>query len=219
MTIRTNAILAVVALSMLTFAGCGSDDSGSDTKTSSTTTSEATATTASTETTATSDTTSTTGEPSCTAAKAPVQIGDQDGLPAAVADTRRRILAAATECDYDALQKIADENKGAFAFEQGGDSGQTAANYWRSGDASKLVTARLTQLLSTPGAVSPEAGKAYVWPAVQAGKTTAADYQAIVDSGAYSAAEVAAFRKDDLYTGYRIAILPSGKWSYFTSGG
>jgi len=212
-------LLTILTLTIALFAaGCGDDDSSEKTSTKSTATTSSTATeTTSTETTPTEPATSATD---CSAGANPVQVADEAGLPAPVAETRRRILEAATTCDYDALQAIVDENPDGFAFQLGaGATDQSATDYWKSIDGKEQVIATLAQLLSTPSAVLTEGTlKTHVWPAVHAGKRTDADWQALIDSGAFTEQEVAAMRKDDMYYGPRVGILPDGTWTYFVSG-
>jgi hypothetical protein len=205
MNVRSAMTTVIILVAAAAFAGCGSSD----------------ATSSKTTTTATATIPPNAGTGSkCSASKLDIAgIGDK-GLPRAVATTRQRIIYAAYSCDFDALAKIADEHKAQFAFEQGaGSTTTTAADYWRSVDAKDKVMARVVQLLTSTSAISTEGPKTYVWPAVQAGTRTDSDWQALIESGAYTEQEVGAMRKDDLYYGYRIGILPNGTWTYLTAGG
>ncbi|MBC7460107.1 MAG: hypothetical protein H7287_01960 [Thermoleophilia bacterium] len=217
MKLLTTLALAVTCL----VAGCGSD-AGSTT--SSTKTTGSTAATAPTDTTApdAASTTSTAapGNVDCSAAGSALRVSNTADLPAPVAKTHDEIASAAATCDYEALQAIIDRHPEQFQFQVGaGATSQSAADYWKSIDAKEHIMLRLTQLIATRSAVLVEGtATTHVWPAVHAGKRTDTDWQDLIESGAYTEQEVAAFRKDDLYFGYRVGILPDGTWSYFVAG-
>lgn len=204
-----------VALTLLltcVLAGCGSGNNVTQSRTTSTPT---------TTTTIAMTTASDEAPPAtCSAPDSPVQLANETDVPAPVADTRRRILVAAQACDFDALQKIVDEHPDQFQYQVGVSTVPSqAAAYWRSHDTHDQLMGRLVQLLTTPSAVLAEGvTKTYVWPAVHAGHRADADWQALIDSGAYSEQEVGAMRTEDLYVGYRVGILPDGTWTYFVAG-
>ncbi|MCW2972906.1 MAG: hypothetical protein JWN72_1179 [Thermoleophilia bacterium] len=209
--------LLALAASALALAGCGSNDDGGPTSTRSTRTT--TSTSATTSTGAMTTPTTTTGD-DCSAAGTALRVTVTTDLPPAVNTTRNAIATAAVNCDYDTLQTIIDRHPDQFQFQAGaGASEQTAIDYWKSIDAKEHVMLRLSQLLAAQGAELTEgAVVTHVWPAVHAGRRTDADWQELVESGAYTEQEVAAFRTDDLYFGYRVGILPDGTWSYFVAG-
>ncbi|MCW2962114.1 MAG: hypothetical protein JWM25_152 [Thermoleophilia bacterium] len=199
------ALTCMLLLAALLVVGCGSDSGDAEPAT--------------TDETTTRETTAETEQGvECSATESPELLEDEPGLPAPVAETRRKILTAASACDFDELDELAGESGGQFAFTFGDDQGEGPGAYWREIDGEDRVLARMTQLLTTPHAVSTEGGKTYVWPAVHAGNATDEQWQALTESEAYSAKEVAAFRADDMYYGYRVGILPDGAWTYFIAG-
>jgi hypothetical protein len=152
----------------------------------------------------------------CSAAGLSAKLPKQK-LPAAVASVRARIAAAAVACDYAKLQKIALEKGKGFNFSFGTE--KSAAAYWR-----KLETqhrdrplARLVKILSIP--VTRNETGSYAWPSAYTDKPTAADWNALVQKGVYTRAEVNRMRKGgNVYYGYRTAITRSGDWQFFVAG-
>ena len=151
----------------------------------------------------------------CSTAGIRVTLADQD-LPDAVAAKRKAIFDAAVACDYDALGKLVGPQ---FNYTFGDATGGPAA-YWKSQeDAGQPVMKSLVQVLNLPNVArqQPEGGAKYTsWPSADQDVRTQADWDAL--KGVYSDEQVAAFQKDDLYTGYRVAITDSGDWMYFVAG-
>jgi hypothetical protein len=137
-------------------------------------------------------------------------------LPAKVAAVRTRIARAAVTCDYAALERIAKENPQGFKFTYGTET--SAASYWRKLETSgrDKPMRRLVGILRTPF-VRNEI-KAYAWPSAYKAKPTAADWNRLIRSGAYTRAEVNRLKKADMYLGYRTAISPQGTWLFFVAG-
>jgi hypothetical protein len=152
----------------------------------------------------------------CSAASLSAKLPKQN-LPAAVASVRARIAAAAVACDYAKLQKIALEKGNGFKFSFGTE--KSAAAYWRTLESQHRdkPLARLVKILSIP-VTKNEAG-AYAWPSAYTDKPTAADWNALVQKGVYTRAEVNRMRKGgNVYYGYRTAITRSGDWQFFVAG-
>jgi len=140
----------------------------------------------------------------------------KQALPAKVAATRARIVRAAVKCDYATLERIAKENPQGFEFTFG--IAKSPAAYWRGLETTHQdkPMRRLVGILKTP--VVRNEVKDYAWPSAYTEKPTAADWRALVRSGAYTNAEVARLRKAGAYLGYRTAISPSGRWRFFVAG-
>jgi hypothetical protein len=140
-------------------------------------------------------------------------------LPAKVAATRDALREAALACDFDALGELA--NHAGFAYEEGSGDNARYAAYARRVDEQDRLTARIVQLLALPSTTIPlDRGEVlHAWPSAHGEHPTAADWDALARSGAYSRQEVASFRRDGVYYGYRIGIEPDGDWSYMTAGG
>jgi hypothetical protein len=152
----------------------------------------------------------------CSAASLSAQLPKQN-LPAAVASVRARVAAAAVACDYAKLQKIALEKGNGFKFSFGTE--KSAAAYWRKLESQHRdkPLARLVKILSIKFTRN-ETG-AYAWPSAYTDKPTASDWNALVQKGVYTRAEVSRMRKGgNVYYGYRIAITRSGDWQFFVSG-
>jgi hypothetical protein len=152
----------------------------------------------------------------CSAAALSPKLPKQN-LPAAVASVRARIAAAAVACDYAKLQRIALEKGNGFKFSFGSET--SAAAYWRRLESQHRdkPLARLVKILSIPFTRN-ETG-AYAWPSAYTDKPTAANWNALVQKGVYTRAEVNRMRKGgNVYYGYRTAITRSGDWQFFVAG-
>lgn len=158
-------------------------------------------------------------EVSCSTAALRLTLPEQD-LPPAVADVRERVFAAAVACDYDALEEIALEQGEGFTFSFG--SGTDASEYWRSVEESSAEEPKpmraLATILTIPHARN-ETGS-YAWPSAYEQTPTDEDWQAVVDAGLYSQAEVEQMQGPTStgYLGYRTAITPDGDWQFFVAG-
>lgn len=192
----------VALLAAVVVAGCGDDD-------------DKPATNQDTRSTSTTPTTSTSPAEECSASGLEIELPAGTDLPEPVERTRMSLFADATSCDFDALAETAAENPD-FGFAPG--AGDPAA-YWRSVDAEQRIMERIARLLTTPSVEKDEGGVYYAWPSVYEDTPSAADYDDLVASGAYTKAEAAAFQRDGSYYGLRIAIKPDGAWHFLTSGG
>jgi hypothetical protein len=144
--------------------------------------------------------------------------GGQDGLPVAVAATRKRIIGLALGCDFDGLAAFAME--GDFVYSFGG--GDDPSGFWRGQeDEGDRVMEKLVQLLGLSFTERQAGGSAqYIWPAAYASDSwtdvTAVERQELL--AVYSDAELAQFEEFGAYAGYRVAITPDGDWSFFVAG-
>jgi hypothetical protein len=141
----------------------------------------------------------------------------KQALPAAVAKVRARIAAAAVECDYAKLQRIALERGKGFTFSYGGE--HSAAAYWRKLETTHAdrPLARLVRILRLP--VTRNETGSFAWPSAYTDKPTAADWNALVRGGVYTRAQAERMRKSgNVYLGYRTAITRTGDWQFFVAG-
>jgi hypothetical protein len=145
----------------------------------------------------------------------PVQ---QDGLPLEVADTRRRILELAVECDYEGLEALALEGREFFSFSFGG--GTSPAQYWRRAEKGgepvmrNLVTVMNIDYKRAEGFDDIE--RLFAWPSASY-DPTGEDWQKLIDSGLMTSEEVQGM-KEVGYIGWRAQITNDGDWITFIAG-
>lgn len=206
MKARMKAVaLAAFALAV---AGCGSKDAD-----------EAAAPQPVTETTTVTETAPGPPEVMCSTAGLRLTLPEQD-LPPEVAEVRERIFAAAVACDYDALEEIALERGEGFTFSFGG--GADASEYWRSVEEDSAEEPKPMRALATILAIPHARNEtgSYAWPSAYEQTPTDEDWQAVVDAGLYTRAEVEQMQGPTStgYLGYRTAITPDGDWQFFVAG-
>jgi hypothetical protein len=198
----------------LALVGCGSDD-GEETGSPVTVTETVTATETVTEPAEPAE-----PEVQCSTSALRLTLPEQE-LPAAVADVRERVFAAAVACDYETLEQIALERGEGFTFSYGGTA--SAAEFWRAreeaGDAEpdpKPMRA-LTTILALPYTRN-ESGS-YAWPSAYQESPGDADWRALVDAGLYTEEQVEQMKAGGTgYLGYRTAITADGDWQFFVAG-
>ena len=209
--VKVLALIAVVPA--LVLAGCGSGDADE---------AAGPATVTVTETVAETETepveTETQPEAVCSTAGLRLTLPAQD-LPPEVAAVRQRVFDAAVACDYETLEELALERGAGFTFSYGG--GDSAADHWReaeeAGTSEPPPMRALATILTLPYTRN-EAGS-YAWPTAYDESPTEADWQALVDSGLYSAEDVELMQASGTgYLGYRTAITPDGDWQFFVAG-
>ncbi len=148
----------------------------------------------------------------CSTSGLRIVLPDEE-LPAAVAETRRRVFEAAIACDYDSLQAIALEGEPGFTYAYGGET--SAADFWRGEEErGGKPLAILVRILAMPHTRN-EAGF-YAWPPAYSERPTAADWNALEEI--YSRDEINAWREFGSYLGYRVGITPAGEWQFFVAG-
>ena len=185
-------------------AGCGSDASN-----------EAQTVTVTQPETVTETVTTTAGPSSgsgdCSAADLSADLPDDSSLPAAVADTRREIAAAAVACDYDRLQAIALEQDG-FTYSYGGET--SAADFWAGEEERGEQPMRiLVESLRQDG---HEYQGNWVWPEAYADNPSDEAWQQL--SGLYPPDQITSWREQGQFLGYRVGITPDGDWQFFVAG-
>jgi hypothetical protein len=150
----------------------------------------------------------------CSASGMGDSITDQPQLPPAVADTRRMILELAVACDYEGLRALTDPKRFAFTFA----GARNPARYWQRLEKQDVdVMADLVTVLSLEPLRRNQLND-YSWPRANRSNPSAADWQAVVDSGLYKQRDVRAMQEFTSYIGWRIAINFHGEWIYFISG-
>ncbi len=195
----------------LALAGCGSENGSNE--------AASTQPTIVTQTVTETETVTQAPEVTCSTAGLRLTLPEQD-LPPAVADVRKRVFDAAIACDYDTLEQIALEQGEGFTFSYG--SGTDASEHWRSveetGTERPLPMLALATILTIPHSRN-ETGS-YAWPSAYEETPTDEDWQAVVDAGLYTQAEVEQMQGPTStgYLGYRTAITPDGDWQFFVAG-
>ena len=154
-------------------------------------------------------------EPGCSTSTVRATLPQQE-LPEAVASVRERIFDAAIACDFDSLQQIALEQGEGFTFSYGAET--SAADYWRgleeSGETPMLDLVRIVSIPYTRN----ETGS-YAWPSAYDEAPTDEDWQALVDAGLHTQAEVDEMKAQNTgYLGWRTAITAEGDWQFFVAG-
>ncbi len=134
-------------------------------------------------------------------------------LPPVVESMRRRIIAAAVACDYDALAKLARENGADFNVSFGPDFDPAA--FWREREREGTpVLAQMVKVLNLPQAKEETL---YLWPSAYRTGETEEDWKAL--EGLYPAEKLAEWRKgEDGYLGFRVGIEENGDWTFALSG-
>jgi hypothetical protein len=196
-------LLLVLAVVAALAAGCGGGDE------------EASTVTVTTSETVT-ETVTTTEEPAgggdCSAAGLSADLPDDPAVPAPVAELRQRIVDAAVDCDYDALQALALEGGTGFTYSYGGET--SAADYWAGAEErGEEVLRILVESLRQPG---HEYQGNWVWPTAYTDEPTAADWEAL--DGLYPQAQLDAMRQSGSFLGYRVGITSAGDWIFYVAG-
>lgn len=213
------AVLRTVLLALLLVASaCGTDGGGSGLGG----TDDPTSTTATPTTTTT--TTLTDDMAACSAAGMDTEPEEQPGLPAAVAETRREIVGAAVQCDFDRLEELALGGSASFSYSFGEDG--DPAGYWRRQEGSDRPPQPLRFLVGLLGRphrlLEPEHGGTahYVWPSAFGYDSWDAvpeeDKEAL--KPLYTEEDFAGFEQFGGYIGYRVGITVEGDWIFFVAG-
>jgi hypothetical protein len=140
----------------------------------------------------------------------------EQNLPAEVAEVRQRIFDAAVACDYDTLEQIALEKGAGFTFSYGGET--DASDYWRKLEAegAEKPMRTLATILTLPFTRN-ESGS-YAWPTAYSEHPTEEAWQALVDAGLYTQAQIDQMKTAGSYLGWRTAITADGDWQFFVAG-
>ena len=212
--------LAAVSAAVLA-AACGGDTDDDEDRVVATTAPAEPPTTTATEppTTKTATTVDRAGG-RCSASGLGPHLEAQPGLPAPVAETRRRIAAAATACDFEALARLAREGGEPFTHSFG-DSGDPAA-YWRQEEEAGREPLRfLVEVLRRPYRMTETQGVVrYAWPAAFTYSSwddvPPADREAL--KPLYDDGDLVRFQQFGGYIGYRVVMLADGDWTAFVAG-
>lgn len=198
--------LVLAAVLALALAGCGSG--GGD---------DAASTVPVTVTETVTQTETVSGEPEVTCSTAGLRLTlPEQELPAEVAEVRQRIFDAAIACDYDTLEQIALEKGAGFTFSYGGET--DASDYWRTleEDGAEKPMRTLATILTLP--FSRNESGSYAWPTAYSEHPTEEAWQALVDAGLYTQAQVDQMKTAGSYLGWRTAITADGDWQFFVAG-
>lgn len=137
----------------------------------------------------------------------------EQNLPEPVARTRRLLLRAALDGDWDALDSL---SRGHLDFKFSfADPGGRATEYWITYQGASFLRDLALTLASEPS----EEGGTYAWPAVAARDWgNATDAERAVMACLTSRDALSEMDREDRYLGPRTAIAPDGTWGYFLSG-
>ena len=148
----------------------------------------------------------------CSTSGVRIVLPEDPALPAAVADTRKRIFDAAVACDYDALQELALEGDTGFTFSYGAET--SAADHWAGAEERGEEVMRI--LVETLAQEGHSYQGNWVWPTAYADAPTEADWEALTQ--VYPADDVRSWREQGAFYGYRVGIRPDGEWLFFVAG-
>jgi len=145
-------------------------------------------------------------------ALSPEPAASRTPLPPAVESMRRRIIAAAVACDYEALAALTREKGAAFSF---GFGDKDSVDTWRQQEKEgELVLALLVKVFNLP---HTQLDTLYVWPSAYTAEPTPEDWKAL--ESMYSAEELKELRANpDGYVGFRTGIDTGGDWQFALSG-
>ncbi len=160
----------------------------------------------------------------CSASRLPPQVAEQAGLPAAVAQMRADLAAAAVACDYELLATTLADRHGTGVQYTFGAPGDPAAQ-WREaeegGHGLPPMFALRTVLGLSHGVLRLDNGHVlYEWPAAFASEhPTDAQLTEIADSGLYPLRTLREWADTgNGYLGYRVVIGDTGDWMAFVAG-
>jgi len=165
-----------------------------------------------TSSTVTDTTLGTAPERSCPDVPLPGQI---EGLPAAVAEKRDAIIAAAASCDIETLQRLAADP---FTTSYGWGGSENLVIWNDKGlEPTKTLLLLLDMRYAT---VEGENGSIYVWPAALTyeswNETTEKERNELAQI--HSEGELDLFAHGEAYLGWRVGIDEDGNWLYFVAG-
>lgn len=151
-------------------------------------------------------------KPRCSAAGVPVKALVPLKAPPKVRLMHEQILAAAADCDFARLERLALAGRPKFDFTFG--TARRPGAYWRGLEAKgDPFLRRLIQIMKLDYARD---GKVYVWPGAFARSATEADWEKLIPI--FGEREMIVFRDYGGYTGVRLAIHEDGDWLYCIEG-
>jgi hypothetical protein len=137
-------------------------------------------------------------------------------LPPAVQSTRRRLITAAAEGDYDALAALIPKSGFTYTYGDAYPGGATA--YWRY-VATLHDPSPLAALSAILGMSYTKVGDNYVWPlAYDRDPKSLTDEELAVLALVASPQEIAQWKRSGNYLGWRAGIRSDGTWVFFVAG-
>jgi hypothetical protein len=136
-------------------------------------------------------------------------------LPAAVADKREAVVAAAHALDYNRLETLLDPATFSYSFGESGDP----IGYWRRLEQEGHVPILGDYLPVILGGPFARRGDIYVWPSVYGKKSArwTSDERRWLRNF-YSEEEIRNFEQIGDYLGWRVGIRKDGTWLFFVAG-
>lgn len=139
-----------------------------------------------------------------------------DELPLAVQRTRRTLITAAAEGDYDALAALIPE--AGFTYTYGGPYPGGPIAYWQQA-AEETDPSPLSALTGVLGMPWTKVGKDYVWPfAYDRDPASLTDAELDMLARVASPQEVEQWKASGHYLGWRAGIRSDGTWIFFVAG-
>lgn len=162
------------------------------------------------------ETTTTLPDTTCSGTAASPDLVEQPGLPAAIAEKRAAIFAAARTCDWPTLAALLGDP---FSYTFGIDEDPIA--YWQEREAAgDQVMYLLAELLNRPfGTQTAGDVTYYAWPSAFVTEWSAvpeADREAL--RPLYDDDDFDFWAEAGGYMGYRIGMTTDGAWVYFIAG-
>jgi hypothetical protein len=136
-------------------------------------------------------------------------------VPAAAVATWEALSTAALDCDYDALDQVAVVGDGVVRYTFGEQSpDETIGAHLRAREADGEPVLRiLAQIL---GLRAVRADGMWAWPAAHGPTPTDDDWRAL--EAIYPPDQIAAWKQQGSFLGYRVGITDAGDWQYFIAG-
>lgn len=153
-------------------------------------------------------------EGTCSAEGVPVPAGTGD-LPAAVAERRNAIIAAAAACDFNALEGLAGDQ---FNTSFGG-GGVASLRLWEDQGQDPMATLLYLLDMRHTTIEVDDGADIYVWPAVAAGSWGEITEEELDElANIHSEDELDDLATAGSYLGWRTGIDQDGNWLYFVAG-
>ncbi len=151
----------------------------------------------------------------CSAAGAAIDAPDLSDLPDEVVALRDFLIDAALRCDEQLLHTALTESD-MFTYSFGAE-GDAIGYWWDLEEAGEEPFLRLAQVLATTPAVA-DGGEIVVWPQVTTGNDEHTGDDAWAELTWLTSDELAAYRGEVGYLGWRAGISMDGEWRFFVSG-
>ena len=136
-------------------------------------------------------------------------------VPAAVIATWDALSAAAISCNYDGLDQVAAAGDGVVRYTFGEQSSdETTGAHLRAREAASEPVLRI--LAQTLGLRGVRADSMWAWPAAHGPAPTDDDWRAL--EAIYPPDQIASWKQQGSFLGYRVGITDAGDWQYFIAG-